>query len=127
MSTRYALFSADDHIDFHFLPGDLWQNRVPKEYEDRAPRLIGTSEGSQWVSDGVPVGAGPSRTNSAMWQFGKAFTPVEHEAGRWRPTTPELRLEDMDRDGVEGQVLYGANQEVPPTGARTSSSLHARI
>ncbi len=104
----WKMFSADDHVDLPYLPGDLWETRVPTAFRDRAPRLFETEEGWHWEIDGRALGLPLERDAITTTTFGHWSTPVVHEGGRWRPTTPELRLADMDRDGVEAQVLYGA-------------------
>lgn len=101
----YELFSADDHVDLRFLPSDLWEKRVPQAFRERAPRVVATPEGQCWVADGQVFSAVPTKFQVST--IGARFTPVDHEPGRWRPTTPELRLADMDRDRVQSQVLYG--------------------
>ena len=103
----WKMFSADDHVDLPYLPGDLWIERVPRKFRDRVPRLVETAEGWHWEADGKLFGALYRYDNYTSIRFGKSTTPVMQEPGRWRPTTPELRLEDMDRDGVECQVMYG--------------------
>lgn len=32
----YRVISADDHIDMPWLPKDLWQTRVPRQWRERA-------------------------------------------------------------------------------------------
>ena len=103
----WRFFSADDHVDLQYLPGDMWVKRVPQKYRDRVPRLIETEEGWHWEADGKLFGPSYKYSDFTRAKFGKSTTPVIQEPGRWRPTTPELRLEDMDQDGVECQVMYG--------------------
>ncbi len=103
----WKLFSADDHVDLPYLPGDLWEKRVPAAYRERVPRLVETTSDWHWEMDGRLLGTPQKKDAVITTSFGHWSTPVEHEGGRWRPTTPELRLADMDRDGVETQVLYG--------------------
>ena len=103
----WKLFSADDHVDLPYLPGDLWEKRVPAKYRDRAPHLVETEADWHWEVDGALLGSPQRKDALVTTTFGHWSTPVVHERGRWRPTTPELRLADMDRDGVEAQVLYG--------------------
>ncbi len=103
----YQLFSADDHIDLHFLPADLWTARVPAAFRDRAPHVVETPDGQEWRVQDHVFGRFAKSNQRMITEFGKSGTLVHHEESRWRPTTPELRLEDMDRDGVEAQVLYG--------------------
>ena len=103
----WKMFSADDHVDLPYLPGDLWVERVPRKFRDRVPRLVENAEEWHWEADGKLFGVRYRYDNYTSIRFGKSTTPVMQEPGRWRPTTPELRLEDMDRDGVECQVMYG--------------------
>lgn len=103
----WKLFSADDHVDLQYLPGDMWVKRVPQEYRDRVPRLIETKDGWHFEADGQIFGKHYKYDEFTSAKFGKSTSPVIQEPGRWRPTTPELRLQDMDRDGVECQVMYG--------------------
>jgi hypothetical protein len=46
---NYRNISADDHIDMSWLPGDLWQKRVPAEWRERAPRVVDTADGPYWM------------------------------------------------------------------------------
>ncbi len=106
----YQLFSADDHLDsggprLDYLPADLWTERVAAAYTSRAPHVEDTPQGRQWVVDGQLHGPPLTETRPIV---GKDAVVLENERGQWRPTVAELRLEDMDRDGVEGHVLYGA-------------------
>ena len=101
----FQFFSADDHVDLRFLPPDLWEKRVPSRFRERAPRVVDTPQGQYWMANGEQFSSVP--TSHQAETIGNKFTPVDHVPGRWRPTTPELRLADMDLDGVESQVLYG--------------------
>jgi predicted TIM-barrel fold metal-dependent hydrolase len=103
----YPLISADDHIDLGYLPKDLWTERMPRAFRDRAPHVEDMGEkGEQWVCDGEVWGdyrgerwfARPNRTVLALDRGGSA------EPGR--PTTPEKRLADMERDGVTASVMF---------------------
>ena len=98
----FKLFSADDHVDMAYLPSDLWTKRVPSNLRERVPRRMDTQEGERWVVNGKDI---IDRTGPRP--FGKRGLQVEHPSGQWRPTTPSLRLADMDRDGIESQVLFG--------------------
>ena len=95
-----VIVSADDHLDMHTLPSDLWTARLPARYQDHAPRVVEVNGGKQWQIDGAALG--PS--GSLGWLDGKAAGPDDD--GR-RPSTPSLRLEDMDLDGVHTHVMYG--------------------
>ena len=104
----YSLFSADDHVDLHYLPADLWHDRVPKRYQERCPHLVDNGTTREWRANGLTFGRRLPPSDDKLYStFGAYSTPVMHEQGRWRPTTPDLRLADMDRDHVQGHVLYG--------------------
>ena len=90
------LISADDHMDIHVLPPDLYQKRLPEALRERGPKVVETDDGPFWVIDGQPVS--PSGRKTAGY--------IRAEEHGFRPGTPEQRLEDMDRDGVHAQVVY---------------------
>ena len=46
----YRLISADSHVNE---PPDLWIDRVPAQYRDRAPRIEHFEQGDAWVLEGV--------------------------------------------------------------------------
>ena len=46
----YALIDADAHINE---PPDLWTERLPAQFRDRAPRIVHFDEGDAWVVEGV--------------------------------------------------------------------------
>ncbi len=100
--------SADDHIDLRWLPKDLWSERLPARLRDRGPRVIENDNGAYWSWEGrtfSPHGYYTAAQGSgAMWAIerGGVMRP-----GELRPTTAELRLSDMDRDGAEVSIMYG--------------------
>jgi uncharacterized protein len=104
----YRVISADDHIDLRWLPRDLWARRLPAALRERAPRVDEADNGPVWSCEGKrwgPWGAYTAAQGSgAMWaiEVGGVL-----EEGVLRPTTPELRLADMDRDSVDATVMYG--------------------
>src|SRR5437868_11618560 len=46
------VISADDHIDLTYLPQDLWQARLPKQFKDKGPRVEQGPTGPIWVREG---------------------------------------------------------------------------
>ena len=96
------IISADSHV---FEPGDLWQTRVERPLRDQAPHIVALDDGGEAMEyeDGtrIPyVGFGSAgdrgRKSSVM--------PLEDcRAGGW---DPDIRLEDMNRDGLQAEVLY---------------------
>jgi uncharacterized protein len=112
------MISADDHIDLGFLPKDLWTERLPQSLRERAPHVEDRGdEGEQWVCDGEPWGEWrggrwPSRPGRPVHALDRGGVNRDNTL---RPTTTELRLADMQRDGVEASVLF------PPILGLTSS------
>ncbi len=96
LSPDQRLVSADDHMDIHVLPPDLYQERLPHSLRERGPKVVDTDDGPFWVIDGQQVS--PSGRKAAGF--------IRSEEHGYRPGTPEHRLEDMDRDGVLAQVVY---------------------
>lgn len=107
---NYPLISCDDHLDLNMLPEDLWTTRLPAHLRDRAPHIEDRDGKAVWVCEGEvwggwsgrPTGpAGPKPIFTAFDRGG--ITDVSER----RPAVPELRLADMDRDGVFAHVIFG--------------------
>ncbi len=47
-SIDYPIIDADAHVNE---PPNLWQDRVPKKFKDRAPKVIQTPNGDVWSFD----------------------------------------------------------------------------
>ncbi|MBV9964488.1 MAG: amidohydrolase, partial [Alphaproteobacteria bacterium] len=113
----YPLISCDDHMDLGQLPADLWTTRLPPKLRDRAPRIEERDGQAVWVCDGKVWGtwggkAPPPGTTTANTRAVKPIYNAFDRGGLYdqserRPAVAELRLQDMDRDGVETQVIFG--------------------
>jgi Cytochrome P450 len=108
-----GLISCDDHMDLSQLPADLWTTRLGASLLDRAPH-VEERDGQSWVCDGKvwgrwdgkPPATGSVRPVKALYNaFDRAG--IYNQSTR-RPAVLELRLADMDRDGVETQVIFGS-------------------
>ena len=102
------MISADDHIDLGYLPKDLWLERLPSKYKDRAPHVEDTTGREMWVCEGAQWGdwrAGRWSTDPNRPRVSLDRVKFEGNYGI-RPTTTATRLEDMDRDGVHLSVMY---------------------
>ncbi len=103
------LISADDHIDLGYLPRDLWTARMPKALVERGPQVIDRGDGDDyWFCDGQPWGdwrggAWFERKNRPLTALDRGGVAKPHTL---RPTTPDLRLADMDRENVEASVMF---------------------
>jgi uncharacterized protein len=104
---EYSLISADDHIDLGYLPPDLWTARLPQRLRERAPHVEDPGAPNEmWMCEGENWGdyrsarylARRDRSVSAM-DRGKVAEPG-------RPTNPEKRFADMQRDGVGASVMF---------------------
>ena len=92
-----VLISADDHLDIHAMPVDVWSARLPKQWRDRGPRVEETPDGPYWMCDGQRISPSGRKEKGYI---------AAHDHG-FRPGQPATRLEDLDRDGVQAQVVYG--------------------
>ena len=107
--SEYPLFDADSHVSE---PLNLWQERLPAKYRDKAPRMLKEHEGKPgawWLIEegrephNVILGFGANKTLEELQQFLKGFSYAGAHRGGWDPAQ---RLKDMDQDGVAGDVLY---------------------
>ena len=91
---KYFMISADDHVNE---PGNLWVERIDKQYRDRLPRIEIDENGVKWaISEGWH--------RSRLLETG----PLQGEDGvRGKAgADPEQRLKDMKRDGIDAAVLF---------------------
>ena len=126
---EYKLISADSHVNE---VSATWE-RVRRKYGDRAPEIVWNPSEDEhgpylsirdWetslegknrescameflgmVIGGLGVGSVVGRTSSKAAEFRKNFR-FEDWPGPWEPNA---RLRDMDRDGVEVDILYASH------------------
>jgi predicted TIM-barrel fold metal-dependent hydrolase len=115
---RYTRISADCHIDLPFLPPDLFTAGASAAMKERMPYVADGPDGPYWTckngtSFGLACGVGPGGQKLVPGQNYRvdvmAATGLYEDGkkGIRRPTDPELRVKDMDRDGVQAEVIYG--------------------
>jgi len=111
---EFRLINSDGHLSE---PGDLWTSRVSTKMRDRAPRMQRFEEGDAWIIEGVkdPINFGWNNVAGVPPEDIKAW--VKFEDIRPGGYDPRARLDDMDRDRVDGDVLF-------PT-PRTSQAIFA--
>jgi predicted TIM-barrel fold metal-dependent hydrolase len=100
----FKMVSADSHV---VEPPNLWVERVDQRYRERAPRIVSEPDSDYLVCEGGltykhPIGLtvcteAPDNEVSMIGRFANV------RKGAW---DPQARLADMDRDGVEGEILY---------------------
>ena len=106
----WKLISCDDHLDMNMLPADLWTKRMPKKLRERAPHVEERDGRAVWVCDEMVLGgwSGKAVTSTGPKPI---FTALDRggivDQSERRPGVPELRLQDMDRDGVFTHVIFG--------------------
>jgi len=107
------LISCDDHMDLGQLPADLWTARLPASLRDRAPHIEERDGQAVWVCDGKLWGSwvGKQPSNEQLARPKPLYNAFDrggiHDQSARRPAVAELRLADMDRDGVQSQVIFG--------------------
>ena len=116
---QQKLISGDNHIDLTYCPADLWSSQAPAKWKRLAPRVEERNDGLHWFVDdtdrGMWNGVGPGflpYTKGAVRPYrrdegGSASSGIAIPGAKPRPTTPELRLADLDRDGLEKEIIYG--------------------
>jgi len=96
----HLVIDVDGHV---FEPDDLWVEYLPTRFHERRPRLVHDERGTtRYLLEGhlIPPGTGRG-----------AWVPEgirEASALRDGATDPHARLADMDLDGIDIAVLYGA-------------------
>jgi predicted TIM-barrel fold metal-dependent hydrolase len=115
---QYKRISADCHLDLPWMPPDLFTSMASREMKERMPYVMETDDGPKWTakngaSFGYKNGVGPA---------GQKYVPGKHhrvdvmaETGLYsdgakdirRVSDPHLRIKDLDRDGVDAEVIYG--------------------
>jgi uncharacterized protein len=115
MEKRFGVVSADGHCRLMHLPFDLWTTHLPRRFHDAAPRVVAGSDGTRrWVVEdrawsGVGwqgVGRGPVNC------YTRSGIPEEAEPGIFRAADARCRCEDMDRDGVDAELVNGPYEQI---------------
>ena len=115
---EYQLVSGDNHIDLTYCPQDLWSSQAPTAWKTLVPRVEERDDGMHWIVEdkdmGMWNGVGPGFSKYTPGVLGHIDEMKEY-GFEWdnslnaqpRPTTPKLRLEDLDRDGLDAEIIYG--------------------
>jgi predicted TIM-barrel fold metal-dependent hydrolase len=108
MTLPYTVYSSDSHV---IEPADLWTTRMPSQWRSRAPRVVALDDTDIWVVDedtrlavvGIQDQAGLRFKDPSLISKKSRMNALEHGETGW---TPELYLEGLSEDGVQGAVLY---------------------
>ncbi len=108
---QYRYISGDSHLE---IDSKHWLGRVPAKYRDQAPRLVRQADGSDmWM-----IGDKIKRAAAAADLYGgkgrDAYVPFD---GRYEGTpgtgSPEQRIGEQERDGIDAEVLFPSQQGGP--------------
>ncbi|ETW99829.1 MAG: hypothetical protein ETSY2_40165 [Candidatus Entotheonella gemina] len=115
MEKRFGVISADGHCRLMHLPFDLWTKRLPRKFRDNGPRVVHKPDGTrQWGVEGRPWsgvgwrGVGREGVNC----YARAGVEEEPEPGIFRASDARYRCEDMDRDGVDAELVNGPYEQL---------------
>jgi len=101
----FRIVSADAHV---LEPPHIWEAWLPKQYQDKAPKLVkDVEDGDAWQFAGSPDPdpIGLVTTPGLPWdQF--RWTGVTYEQARTGCYDGNARLADMDTDGVDAEILF---------------------
>ncbi len=114
----YTRISADCHIDLPMLAPDIFTSNASAALKDRMPYVTDGPDGPFWTcknggSFGLLNGVGPAGHKLVPGQNYRvdamAATGLyeDGQKGRRHPTDPVLRAKDMERDGVQAEVIFG--------------------
>ncbi len=101
--TDYRLISSDSHVT---MPDAAWPEYLSPEFRDRAPRIEQTDDGDVRVFEGkrTPIMTLDNLAGKKPEEFTLNVRKLEDR--RSGAGDPVARIEDMDTDGVDAEVLY---------------------
>jgi predicted TIM-barrel fold metal-dependent hydrolase len=107
----YDIVDGDCHI---LEPPDIWRNWLPKELQDKAPKLVKDVDGgAAWQfaggADPDPIGL-VSTPGKPFDEF--RWTGVTYDDARSGCYVGAERLADMDIDGVDAEILFPPQRTV---------------
>ena len=115
---RYSRISADCHLDLPWMPPDLFTGNASAAMRDRMPYVTDGPDGPYWTcknggSFGLLNGVGPAGAKYIPGQHTRVDLMAQTglyddgKKGIRRVSDPHLRIKDLDRDGVDAEVIYG--------------------
>src|SRR3954451_8197106 len=115
---QYRRISADCHLDLPWLPPELFVSEAPRAIKERMPYGEEGRDGPQWVTKaginmggwgGVGSGGGKfvSGQNSRVDKMAETGLYEAGRRGEPRPGDPHLRIKEMEKDGVDAEIIFG--------------------
>jgi uncharacterized protein len=103
VTTGYRIVSADTHINE---PPNLWLDRLPAQYRDRAPRIEHFEQGDGYVFEGAYSPFPFGKTSNAGLPPEQRPVWIRWEDVRPGGYDPKARVAEQQQDGVSAEVLY---------------------
>jgi predicted TIM-barrel fold metal-dependent hydrolase len=100
----HRLYSCDDHLDLPNVPRGLWSERLPARLREIGPHVVERDGEHVWIANGRMMGVS-GRMEAKLTAISRA---PDIEDDGFRASNPELRLQDMERDGIHASIVYGA-------------------
>src|ERR1700691_2905187 len=115
---QYRRISADCHLDLPWLPPELFVENATREFKDRMPFVEDGADGPRWVTKkgvfmGIPGAVGSvgapfvPGVNYRVDKMAETGLYEDGKKGVRRPGDPDQRIKDMDRDGVDAEIIFG--------------------
>ncbi|MDQ1697908.1 MAG: hypothetical protein QOJ03_3261 [Frankiaceae bacterium] len=104
--TSYDLdwfISVDDHV---LEPPNVWQDRVPQKYKERAPRIMREDGEEFWAYDGLRKATEGMAAAAGKDKQEFSPEPLSYEDMRPGCYEPKARVEDMNEDGCIASVCF---------------------
>src|SRR5271166_3910773 len=126
---QYKRISADCHLDLPWLPPELFVSGAKRELKDRMPYVEEGPDGPYWITKaGVNMGlvggigsVGGKFVPGQNYRVDKMAETGLYEDGKKgvrRPGDPDQRIKDMDRDGVDAEIISASSAS--PHGSATT-------
>jgi predicted TIM-barrel fold metal-dependent hydrolase len=102
-----AIYSCDDHLDLRAVPPKLWESRLSEADAARGPHVVERDGERVWMCEERVLGGSGAPADATLLKSLSAIGRAGIDDDGYRAGTPQLRLQDMDRDGLAASVIYG--------------------
>jgi uncharacterized protein len=102
-----SIYSCDDHLDLNAVPPDVWESRLTNRHVERAPHVVDRDGVPTWIAGDRVLGGSGRPPGTEHLKALSAISRAGIDDDGFRASSPKLRLEDMDRDGIWASVIYG--------------------